>query len=134
VTEDDWFRFVVYGKPPVVSITRLTPDLCRVLECGSSLVQMSHEYALKGKYRHQIEPYRLPMIGITIDCGRVVQDRSHALTFFYYEPVVFSHWFQVSVKRNAEATENWVTTFHQASAAEVARMSKKYGIIRSEII
>jgi hypothetical protein len=132
MTEEEWFEFVSFGKPPIVSVTRLPAELCRVIDCSSTLVRYQHDYALKSAQKHNFRAAHFPMLPILIDVGFVIQDRPRCLTFYWYENVVFGGWLGATVKANESATELWVSTFHPANPKEIKRMKKKYRIIRQE--
>lgn len=132
MTEEDWLKFIGSGEPEVISVTRLPAELCNTIGCSSSLVRMTHDYALKCAYKHKLKSYHFPMLPILIECGRVISDRPKHLSFYFYENVVFGSWFTATVKANQGGNELWVATFHFASAAEAKRMAKKYGVIREQ--
>lgn len=132
MTEEDWFNFVSSGEPNTISVTRLPLELCRIIGCSSSLVRMTHDYALKCTYKHRLRHYHFPMLPIMIDVGRVISDRERHLSFYFYEDVVFGGWFTATIKANQAGNELWVATFHIASAVEANRMAKKHKIIREQ--
>lgn len=72
------------------------------------------------------------MLPISIDMGRVVQQRDNHLSFFFYENVVFGGWVHSVVKTANHGNELWVATFHVSSAADAKRFAKKHGVIRPE--
>lgn len=134
MTEEDWFKFVAMGDPKIVSVARLPMELCKYVKCSSTLIQMEHTYALKSAQKHRLRAAHFPMLPIVIDCGLVIQDRPRHLSFFFFEDVVFGGWLQATIKANEAGTENWVATFHPASAKEVKRMTKNHRVIRDEKI
>jgi hypothetical protein len=131
VTEQEWVEFLATGVPQSVSVTRIPAELSRALACSSQLVQMHHAYAVKAHLKHGIDPYRLPMVGITIDLGRAVLDSRGRLQFFYFEDVIFGKWFHVVVKTNVACSELWVSSFHMTKPSEVARHTKSGKVLRA---
>src|ERR1700682_2548579 len=105
MTEEDWLRFIAGGEPEVISVTRLPLELCRAIDCSSSLVRMTHDYALKCAYKHRLRSYHFPMLPIVIDYGRVISDREKHLSFYFYENVVFGSWFAATIKANQAGSE-----------------------------
>ena len=91
---------------------------------------MHHAYAAKACNKHGIDPYRLPMAGITIDLGRALLDKHGDLQFFYIEEVIFGKWFHVSVKANEACSELWISSFHTSRPGEVARHTKRGTVLR----
>ena len=132
MTEEEWFKFVAYGEPSVVSVARLPEELCRRIGASTTLIRMRHDYALKCSLQHRLRPIHFPMLPIVIDMGRVISDRPRHLSFYMYENVVFGGWMASTIKATEDGTELWIATFHVASAPEAKRMAKKYGVVRPE--
>ena len=132
MNDQDWLNFVAGGEPAVVSVARLPHDLCRVIGCSSSLIRMTHDYALKCAYKHRLKPHHFPMLPIVIECGRVICDRQRHLTFYYADSTVFGQWLAATIKTNKAGNELWVATFHFTSAAEAKRIAQKHGVIREQ--
>jgi hypothetical protein len=72
----------------------------------------------------------MPMLSLTIELGRVIQDRPKHLTFFFREEVVFGKWFQATIKANADGSEIWVTTFHISKPTAVTSRCRRFPILR----
>lgn len=127
--DEDWSSFLANGKPAVLGIARLHPELCRTLGTSTDLVSLRHDYALKIARKHGLEPRDFALLPVTIALGRAVCDRERHLTFFHYDAVSFESWFQASIKRNIAGDEIWVATFHRQRAREVERQCMRYGVL-----
>jgi len=133
MTEEEWHRFVWTCDPQIVTVGELPRDLWLAIGSSSPIIRMEHYYAMKAAHKHDFDSYHFPMLPITIDIGRCILERPGALSFFFFESVVFSKWFQVALKTDKRTrTELWVTTFHLSRPSEVRRITKKGTVLREE--
>src|SRR6185437_394728 len=100
MTDEDWVRFLHFGEPQIVSVARLSHDLCRRIDSSSTLVRMRHDYALKAAHKHRLRAIHFPMLPIVINMGRVICDKPRHLTFYMYENVIFGGWLAATIKSN----------------------------------
>lgn len=132
MTEEDFYKFIADGKPPVASITRLGADLRIAVRTATDLVRLDHFYALKMVGKHGLTPSHLPMLQNAIDLGRATMDDRGHLCFYYLDDVIFGTWFKAVVKPCRALDELWVSTFHPISSQEVRRKCRKATILRPE--
>ena len=128
MTEEEWFEFITFGRPPIVSIGRLEKTLCSIIGSATSLVQMRHDYAQKSLSKHGILPQHFQIITWAIKRGIAYQDRASDLTFFWRD--TYSGWFQVTIKSSKSGTELWLKTFHRSEESKVKAKLKSVKILR----
>ena len=131
MTEEEWFEFVTFGRPPVVSVGRLETTLCAAVGSATSLIQMRHDYDLKALAKHKILPQHFRVISWTLDHGIVFQDSPKHLTFFWSDK--WAGWFQVTIKCSKLGTELWIATFHRQTRSKIEAKLRHAKILRSLI-
>jgi hypothetical protein len=85
MTEEEWFEFIQRGQPAMVSVGRLSQELCSVILCSTSLVRMDHDYALKALLKHAVLPHHFRFISWAIEGGTATHDKPNHLTFFWLD-------------------------------------------------
>ena len=104
--------FVASGEPGVVPVATLRPDPCRIIGASTPIVRLRHDYALKLRHKHGFRVDAFALLPITVDCGRAISDETKCLTFFFFERVISSRWYQATIKSARDGREVGDSTFH----------------------
>src|ERR1700733_10513056 len=128
MTEEEWFDFITTGTPQIVTVARLSVELCAFLHCSSNRVQMGHDYALKGMHKHQLAPHHFRALTWAIETGAAIQDHPDSLTFYWSDRIY--GLFHTTIKTKLGHSELWVATFHKTTFAKFNAKLRKEKLIR----